>query len=847
MKRVNRMQSGVRYLVARALFLLALTWTPLSFAAGTFADCRMNGGTEMCTQPIPSDWRYSNGPALVNPVPGTPAYCATTTFHSAVGRTPNEAYDKMIAIYSPSFISACNVDLAQAFTRHEDCNLKPKSIATFNSFLSYSPTQSPFNGKQVIQVANCSVNGPSISFPGQYYTAFPVYRQLTCRRGVAVASPTGEIWCVGSQLNDIKDQEQDGMPDCENAKGNPINTATGNKYQSEVDYVDAAGRLVLQRHFNSRTSIGGSAGSVWSTNFDARLDLESGGSQLWVVARRPDGAGVSFKPNGLSYVADSSDIRSTLSAVRDVSSNIIGWRFFDAESKRFETYDAGGRLTAYIYLDGYTQTLSYPSADALNPSSVIDSFGRSFTFVYGVAEVDDPSAIRTVTDPAGRTMTYGYGPNSFAQPSPLLSVTYPDGTVRGYIYDSANRLTGVQDEVNNRLSTFSYDTSGRAIGSERAGGAGAVYITPTVNTDGSISNTISDMGVTTTQSYVRVNGKLRLASQTQPAGSGCAAATSLRAYDTSGNVASIDDFNGNRACFDYNSRSLSTVLVEGASTSDVCSSLILQGAALPTSARKITTEWHPLYNLPIRIASPNRIVTYVYNGQPDLASGGAIASCASGAPLLPDGNVPAVLCKVVEQATTDLDGSQGLLVTVDPTVPRRENSRTYNAVGQVITQTDPLGNLTRYDYYTSSTATYTVGDLWRVTSPKGFVSTMTSYNKDGGVLTMSEADGSTMTYGYDTRGRRNQINTDGELMTITYYDTGLVMKVTYPDGAELNYGYDAAQRLTSITDKAGNSVTYTLRVDGQRASEDYKDSTGTLKRRIERTFDALNRMYIFKG
>ena len=90
--------------------------------------------------------------------------------------------------------------------------------------------------------------------------------------------------------------------------------------------------------------------------------------------------------------------------------------------------------------------------------------------------------------------------------------------------------------------------------------------------------------------------------------------------------------------------------------------------------------------------------------------------------VLPDGKPIAVLCKQVEQATLDPDGSQGFAASLDnPAAARR--SWTYNARGQVLTATDARNNTTTYTYHESTTADATIGDLQSVTNPAGHVTT----------------------------------------------------------------------------------------------------------------------------
>jgi len=129
--------------------------------------------------------------------------------------------------------------------------------------------------------------------------------------------------------------------------------------------------------------------------------------------------------------------------------------------------------------------------------------------------------------------------------------------------------------------------------------------------------------------------------------------------NANGNVASTDDFNGKRTCFVHDaSRNLEVARVEGLANTTVCSSVTPQGATLPAGSRKISTQWHPDRRSQTQLAEPGKLSTYVYNGQPDPFNANAIASCAPSTTTLPDGKPIVVLCKKVEQATLDLDGTK---------------------------------------------------------------------------------------------------------------------------------------------------------------------------------------------
>lgn len=89
------------------------------------------------------------------------------------------------------------------------------------------------------------------------------------------------------------------------------------------------------------------------------------------------------------------------------------------------------------------------------------------------------------------------------------------------------------------------------------------------------------------------------------------------------------------------------------------------------------------------------------------------------------------------------------------------------------------------------------------------------------------------------RGTDDAVETDDLITRIEYWPTGLVKKVTQPDGGFTSYTYDTAHRLTGISDNAGNSITYTLNVAGDRTKEETKDTSAALRSTLSRTYNML--------
>ena len=618
----------------------------------------------------------------------------------------------------------------------------------------------------------------------------------------------------------------------------------------------------------------------WSANLFKRVAIStvrSGGSiPAAAAASRGNGTTITFSRD-VSTGQDAPDGNNADTLV-ELSDGRL--RYFDKASGAEETYDSSGALTSIAWADGQRVDLTYstaatPASIAPGPGYVIqavDQSSRGISFIY--AARTSPLAggrLARVTDPASQIITLDNNEST----GDLSAIHWSDGRVRTFLYEgnTVGALTGVTDELGQRYATFGYDANWRAISTEHAGGVdkvSVVYTTPpsvlitevydsTAQAvfhyqDWSLPQGVVVMDALGTQSRWSATSLLNknyLTGQSQAAGSGCAASTNAQSYDANGNVASADDFSGARSCFVSDlSRNVETTRVEGLGNTATCTSYTASGATLPAGSRKTSTVWHPDWRLQAKVAEPGRLTTKVYNGQPDPFNANAVASCAPSTALLPDGKPIVVLCKQVEQATTDASGSQGFSATLQSGVANRVRSWTYNQYGQVLTDKDALNNTTTYAYYGDTSFTgadpnavgHTLGDLQTLTNAKGQVTTYTKYDKYGNVLESVDANGVTTTNAYDLRQRLLSTSVGGQTTSYEYDAAGQLLKVTAPDGSWIGYEYDAAHRRVATKDNLENRIEYTLDNAGNVTAQNTKDPGGALARTLARSIDALGRV-----
>lgn len=716
--------------------------------------------------------------------------------------------------------------------------------------------------------------------------AFPIVTRPICPSN-ATASTT--IWGSGCTCNEgyipapfnsslptecrpvfDANSPQEPPRSCGAAVGNPIYPMTGAK-REVADTGLSIGPLRIRLTYDSTPRViagrvidpnPGVLGALWHSSLHRRIFKQY--NAMGALASRGNGYTISF----------TGDSHGNYTAAADNPDRLItlpggGYRYFDAAEQAYETYDAQGKLGSISWSRGDSVVFGY--SDANTPASVApgpdyliqarDDRGRTLDLYY-----DAKGHLSQFVSAAGQAIVLGFDIRDN-----LEQLTWADGKTRKYLYgnpDMVWALTGVTDERAIRKSTFQYDSSGRAISTEYAGAVNKFSVSystpPAVAIDSQYDSanqlttrsyawvkpqgtTISaPLAVTTSVDTTTINGKTYLTSQSQPAGSGCAASTSSQGFDANGNLSQRDDFNGTRTCYaNDTARNLETARVEGLSPSVSCASVTPTNASLPVKSRKISTQWHPDWRLTTSVAEPGKLTTSVYNGQPDPFAGNAIASCAPASAVLPDGKPIAVLCKQVEQATTDADGQLGFSATLQSGVPNRQITYTYNASGQVLTAKGPrtdIDDTVTYVYYTDTTADHTVGDLESITDAVGLTTRYTRYDKLGQVLQSTDANGVATVNTYDLRQRLLTTTVAGKTTTYTYDEAGLLKRVTLPDTSWIGYDYDDAQRQVAVYDNKGNRTDYTLDNAGNRIAEKTQDVAGNLKRQLSRSIDALGRI-----
>jgi RHS repeat-associated protein len=543
--------------------------------------------------------------------------------------------------------------------------------------------------------------------------------------------------------------------------------------------------------FNSSSGICSlSQGGTLVTTLPVRTGLPitpTTGTYVTYDALRDDGQVVNFTVQGSTLVpATGSTMRLTLTST--------GYQLID-DDDNVELYNASGQLLSVTSRSGIVETMAYDSANRL--STVTDSFGHQLTLDYNAQNL-----LTSVTDPASHNVQYGF--NSY---SVLSTVTNLDSTNRTYVYESPTfpkLLTGIIDESATRFSTWGYDAEGRGNRSQEAGGADATTLVYASN--GSVTTTDA-LGAQRTFTFNLIGNQNRV---TSISGSQCSTCDESAAttYDGAGFVASRTDYNGNVTCYANDPvRGLELVRVEGFAPGSSCPASL--ASYTPTGIqRKISTAYSPTWREPVTITEANRTTSYSYDG-----SGNALT-----------------------KTVTD--------TSVSPNVSRTW-TYTYNAYGQPLTIDGPrtdVTDVTTIQYYSCSSGSQ-CGQIQTITNALGQVTTFNTYNAYGQPLTITDPNGVVTTLTYDARDRITSSEIGTETTSYSYWPTGLLKLVTLPDSSTIQYTYDGAHRLTTVTDGAGNYLSYTLDALGNHTADKSYDPSGTLHRNHTRVFNTLSRLY----
>jgi RHS repeat-associated protein len=484
-------------------------------------------------------------------------------------------------------------------------------------------------------------------------------------------------------------------------------------------------------------------------------------------------------------------------------------------------YDTSGRLTKETQPGGSFRTLTY-TANGL-PATISDFRGNVTTFTYDAAgnltQVETPLGHKTtyaydasgrltsVVDPRGNepgatpadyTTTYTYDASGN-----VLTETDALGKVTTYTYDSAGKLATITDPLG-RVTTYTYNDAGELITEQAPGGRTTSY---DYDVQGELTAVTAPGGRKTTYTYDDAG---RVGTMVTPRGNVTGANPAdyrwAYEYDDAGKLTKITDPLGGitQHVYDKAGRLLSTTDPRGKTTSFAYDANGNRTSVTDPLANVTASTFDSLNHLDTVTDPRGKITNYDYDV---------------------DGNLVALTTPLGNKKTFAYNAENHLANSVDP----RGNAAganpadfrwvyAYDAAGNKTSETDPLGNQTRWEFdrvgrlsqqidalnHATSYTHDAIGRLTKVTAPDSS-DTSYAYNTAGDLTTRTDALNHATVYDYDSAGRQSS--------------------QTSPLGQVWTYDYDAADNLIKIVDAAGNAT-----------PADPNDGT------TSRTFDALNRL-----
>jgi RHS repeat-associated protein len=478
-------------------------------------------------------------------------------------------------------------------------------------------------------------------------------------------------------------------------------------------------------------------------------------------------------------------------------------------------FNVQGLQTSMSDRNGNTTTYAYNGNNQL--TTITDPAGQVTTLSYS------GSRLATITDPAGRVtqLTHDSAGN-------LATVAYADQTQQRFAYDQQHRITQRID-AQNKVYAYQFDHAGRLQRATLPGGAfreirpteltavpnlAAGQGTPgnpaTITQPPIVQATFKDAKGQTTTFETDAIG--RVTKQIDPLNR-----TTTITRDPQGNPLTITRPNGAVTTMTYDAKGnllASTELSIAATTAFTYEPTFNQVTRITDPKGNQTNLTYDAQGNPLTITdADNKVTRFFYNAQ------GLLTETRD------------ALYPTNPATTFTYDALGRLLTTTDPL--NRTTTLTYDAAGNVATSTDALTRVTSFLYDPKNR-------LKHVTDPATGV-TVYTYDGNGNLLTVKDAKNQTTTFAYDDRNRL--LSTTDPLGKVESYsydgNDNLLTRVT-PKAETISFAYDAVNQLLSKTLPGSQITSYQYDLVGNLTNVTDPDSV------LAMTYDPANRLTTVK-
>jgi len=634
--------------------------------------------------------------------------------------------------------------------------------------------------------------------------------------------------------------------------GNPANKTEGLvlKVTSSGFEVDERGGLI--RTFNKSgalTSITDQAGRVTNLKYDASGFLTSVSNAA-----------------GKTYYTVNSNLYATVVGNNTIQVQRVEHVTDLAGRAIYYNYDDSGNLTS-ITRDGKTViTYTYNKTHGL--TSMVNAIGETWRIEY---LYPDKGITSRIFDPYGRMEYYRY---SFQ--TRTFYVTDYTGATKKFILDDQGRViytSLIKDGTETALSSDVRSTDGSVKSTDASGNVtqslenewGEVVATQdpeggttqtTYNDYGKPTSILDPVNALTTIDYDATHKTLP-ATITRAKGASEEVSTNLT-YSATGDLASTTT-GGATTNYDYNDSGLPITVTDPLKNKSQMEydSLGNLTATVDANGNRSELGYDKWGNLTSTKDPLGNVTNYGYDAAGKLNSITDPLNRNTAVTTDFEGRMTAQQPPVGAKKQYEYDGNGNLTkVTIGDSI----TTYTYDNLNRLSVETDPEGNITRYEYNiigctscgsansTPKKITDPLGHVMQNSFDKtGRVTSVTdplnntlniAYDKGGRVISRTDANGNTKSYVYDLLGRvKSQTDANGGATSFAYDKRGNLLSLVDPNGNTTSFEYDLAGRKTKETRPEGQVTIYSYYPNGLLQS--VKDTKGQLTTYI---YDKANRL-----
>ena len=587
---------------------------------------------------------------------------------------------------------------------------------------------------------------------------------------------------------------------------NPINVATGNKYEEAVDLsISSPGiSLEFRRSYNSQAISDGPLGFGWTHSYDLGIEVVEPTEPKRIRVWDSDGRALYFTqygetgPDEILFFGES--------GVKDRIKQVVGTGEYLLRRKE-------GNLTYRFGSDGKLLQISDPNGNLLTLTytgglltQVSDNFGKSLSIQYNAE-----NRISSIIDPKSQSILYEYTNGD------LTRVTYPDQNFISYAYLN-HSLTDKYDTNNNLVGHWEYDSKG---------GVKTYY---------------SHLKDGVPQERIDLSYELQKTKVTSSKGVTTYTTGTIDWIVVVKEIENCSTCGGVHKRFDYSKRLDLTKITSIDGVNEYTRQYTYDNPTLCWEQVGEVVEMKEALGW-----AEQRTTTYAYAHRTDDPF--LLTESTETKKSIVDGQQNKVISTSYDNQGNIISRQESGYVLINgvPTQKTYVTQYQYNALGQLIQINGPrtdVSDITTLEYYNNIPGEgNNRGQLKAIVNALGQRTEFSEYDANGNVGRITDPNVVITQRTYDERSRIKTItNLLTGAQTQYFYDSrGNLSYINLPETSRIDYTYNLANKLIEIRDNLGNKIQYQYDVEGNRIREETKDPNGTLKKYLDFTYDPYSR------